>query len=99
MTYLKHTLVDRIALSKTPRRRRDRYVTISSSNREDADDPGYIELVDTNTIRAGKGWSVVVVEISDKDFSVLIDKMMQAHPQATIRAIGAALAEFQQPND
>ena len=37
----------RTALGKTVRRRRDRYVTISSSNHVEADNLGYIELADT----------------------------------------------------
>ena len=97
MMHLKHTFVHRIALSKTVRRRRDRYVTISNSNHVETDNLGYIEL--TDTIRAGKGWSVLVTEIEDKDFGLMIDHMMRAHPEATIRAIGATLAKFRHTNE
>ena len=97
MTHLKHTFASREALSKTWHRRRDHYVTISNTILEEADDPGYVHL--THTIRSGKGWSQLTIEIGNEDFGVVIDRMMRAHPEATIRAIGATLAEFRQTKD
>ena len=97
MTRLKHTSVYRTALSKTELRRRYPYVAISHSNYVEKHDSGYIHLVDT--IRAGKGWSVLDTAIEDKDFGAIIDHMMQAHPEATVRAIGAALAKFRQTDE
>ena len=98
MTPLKHAFVHRSALSETTRRHPYRKVVVDhSSYMKDASgyfESGYIHLV--HDIRAGKGWSVRRIAIEDKDFGVIIDHMMQAHPEATVRAIGAALARFGQ---
>ena len=72
------------------------HVMVDSTYRPQ-DDEGHITLIDT--ITAGRGVSKVSIHIGHKDFGVLIDKMMQGHPEATIRAIGAALAEFGQTKE
>ena len=96
MTHLKHTFVNRGPLGRIWRRR-DHRMTIYSTEQEEADDPAYLEL--SNIIRAGRGWSVVTTEIESKDFGALIKHMMRAHPEATVRAIGAVLADYRQTDD
>lgn len=90
---LRHARLNRAALGKSKHRRRYD-MEIGHTNYVEEDNLGYIHLVDT--IRAGKGWSVIEIEIENTDFDALIDHMMQAHPEATIRAIGAALVNFRQ---
>ena len=97
MTRLKNTFASRKALSKARQRRRYQIVAISNTIIEEADDPAYVGL--THIIRSGKGWSQLHIEIESKDFGVVIDHMMRAHPETTIRAIGATLAEFRQTKD
>ena len=94
MNNLGHTRVYRTALSKTTRRYRNPHVVVGHTNYVDKDDSGYLHLV--HDIRAGKGWSVRDIAIEHKDFGLIIDHMMGAHPEATVRAIGAVLARFGQ---
>lgn len=99
MTHLEHARVHREALTRswTNHPGRYGYVTINSRNYVETDDEGYIEL--EQVIGGPLRKSLLRILIEDKDFGVMIDHMMQAHPEATIRAIGEVLAAFKQADD